>query len=275
MIRRLQSALILAVLASALPCAHALKPSSALDADAARKLYLHGARSLQNQDYSAAEKDFTQAVKLDPANQQYVIARDIVVSHHATALIQAADKAKLLGHADEARADLMLAYRIDPKNPMIAQHIDEIAHDSASDPVELYPQNEDSSPPIDLAPAPQTHSFHLNTSAGELLRQVVNGYGIAPTIDSSVKEKAVRFDADDVSFDQAARMVQLLTNTFFVPLDPRRVLIAEDTKENRSKYQRLAYETVYFPGSRCRRGCQHGSYRSQYLQRAAGHSLKR
>jgi type II secretory pathway component GspD/PulD (secretin) len=248
MSRRLQFALVLAAIVATLPCAHAKNISSAADADTARKLYLSGARALENKNYDTAEKNFKQAVKLDPGNQQYIIARNIVVSHHATALIQAADKATLLGHAEEAHADLLLAYRLDPKNPMIAQHLDEIAQDAASDPAQLYPQDEGSSPPIELAPAPQTHSFHLNTSAGELLRQVLSAYGIAPTIDSSVKEKTVRLDADNVTFDDAARMVRLVTNTFFVPLDPRRVLIAEDTKENRTKYQRLAYETVYFPG---------------------------
>ena len=245
--RRLASAFVLAALIAALPCAYA-KTSPLKEVDKARNLYLDGARALEDKNYERSESDFTQAAKLDPGNQQYVIAHNIIVGHHATALIQAADKAKLLGHVDEARADLLLAYRIDPKNPMIAQHLDEIAQDAASDTPQLSPEDESYSPPIELAPLPQTRSFHLKTSAGELLRQVLLAYGISPTIDSSVKNKPVRFDVDNVTFDQVARMAKLVTNTFFVPLDPKRVLIADDTKENRTKYQRLAYETVYFPG---------------------------
>jgi general secretion pathway protein D len=246
--RCLKSVLIVAALATVLPCAHAKKTSTTHDTDKARKLFLDGAKALEDKNYSRAETDFRQAVLLDPDNQQYIAARDMVVSSHATALIQAADKAKLLGHLDEAHADLLLAYHLDPKNPMIAQHIDEIAEAAAPEHVELYPEDKSLSPPIELAPAPQPHSFHLNTSASEVLRQVLTAYGINPTIDSTVKNQIVRLDADNVTFDQAARMVKLLTNSFFVPLDPRRVLIAEDTKENRSKYQRLAYETIYLPG---------------------------
>ncbi len=33
-----------------------------------------------------------------------------------------------------------------------------------------------------------------------------------------------------------------------VPLDPVRVLVAKDTKENRAKYVRLSQETIRLPG---------------------------
>ncbi|MFZ0661727.1 MAG: hypothetical protein WAM66_03475 [Acidobacteriaceae bacterium] len=245
--RHLQSALVLAAIAATLPCAHA-KNSKPHDAEQARSLYLEGAKALEHKHYAAAETDFTQAAHLEPANPQYQAARELIVSHHATALIQAADKARLLGHSAEARADLLLAYHLDPKNPMIAQHIDEIAGDAEAAPSQLYPQDESYGPPVQLAPASATHSFHLHANSGELLRQVLAAYGITPTIDSSVKNQIVRMDVDNVTFDQAARMARLVTNTFFVPLDPRRVLVAEDNRGNRTKFQRLDYETVYFPG---------------------------
>jgi type II secretory pathway component GspD/PulD (secretin) len=245
--RWLQSAFAFAAMTAALPCARAKIPS-VNDGDKARNFYIAGARSLQAKDYDSAENDFARAVALDPNNRQYIIARDILVEHHATALIQDADKAKLLGRFDEARADLLLAYRLDPENPMIEQHIDEIAERAAPDPARLYPDEQAVAPPVVLAPSSEPRSFHLNTSAGEVLRQVLSAYGIAPTIDSSVKEQTVRLDVDNVTFEQAARMVKLLTGTFFVPLDPKRALIAADNRDNRARYQRLAYETVYLPG---------------------------
>ncbi|MGB7188735.1 MAG: hypothetical protein WBD10_01235 [Acidobacteriaceae bacterium] len=239
---------LVAIAAAFPPCAHAGKSSAASDADNARKLYLAGAKALENKNYSAAETDFTQAAALEPANPQYRAARDLIVSHHATALIQAAGKARLLGRSAQARADLLLAYQLDPKNPMIAQHIDEIAADSAPNSVNLHPQDESYGPPVTLAPGPATHSFHLRANSSTLLRQVLSAYGITATLDSSVSNTVVRMDVDNVTFDEAARMARLLTNTFFVPLDPKRVLVAEDNRENRARFQRLAYETVYFPG---------------------------
>ena len=145
-------------------------------------------------------------------------------------------------------AGLLFAYRLDPKNPMLAQHMDEISQAAAPDPVQPYPEDESYAPPVELTASLQPHSFHLRANTDEVLRQVLAAYGITPSIDSSVKNGIVRIDADNVTFDQAARMAKLLTNTFFVPLDPKRVLVAQDTKANRNKFQRLALETVYFPG---------------------------
>jgi type II secretory pathway component GspD/PulD (secretin) len=250
--RRLPSALVAAAILVVLPCAHGSQSAASLnqapDPEKARKLYLEGAKALEAKDFSTAETDFTRAAAFDPENAQYGAARDIVVSHHATALIQAADKAKMLGHREEAQADLLLAYRIDPKNPMLAQHLDEIGAAAAPDPIQLHPGDESFEPPVEIAPTPGLHNFHVHAEAGELLRQVLSTYGLTPVIDDSVHNVNVRLDVDNVSFNQAARMVRLLTNTIFVPLDPKRVLIAADTKENRTKFQRLAYETVYFPG---------------------------
>jgi hypothetical protein len=126
--------------------------------------------------------------------------------------------------------------------------MDEIAADAAQPEPQLHPQDESMGPPVELVPDKGTHSFHLRTSGGELIKQVLSAYGITPTIDSSVTNGLARMDVSDVSFENAARMVRMVTDTFFVPLDPKRVLVAKDTKENRDKYQRLGYETVYFPG---------------------------
>ena len=225
------------------------KPPSARQQSEAEKAYLAGAKALDREDFATAEKDFDTAVELVPRNEQYLAAREIAREHHVTALVQAADKARLLGNSGESSRDLSQAFEIDPKNPMVQQHLEEIVQDATPDPaVENQEDTISAGAPIELAPTPGRHSFHLRTNATDLLRQVLTAYGITPTIDSSVKSETVRLDADNVDFREAARMSKLLTKTFFVPLDPDRVLVAEDTRENRTKYERLVAETVYFPG---------------------------
>lgn len=229
--------------------APAEKPPSARQQSEAEKAYLAGAKALDREDFATAEKDFDTAVELVPRNEQYLAAREIARQHHVTALVQAADKARLMGNADESSRDLSQAFAIDPKNPMVQQHMEEIVQDATPDPPSENQEDTISAgAPIELAPTPGLHSFHLRTNATDLLRQVLTAYGITPTIDSSVKSQPVRIDVDNVDFREAARMSKLLTKTFFVPLDPDRVLVAEDTRENRTKYERLVAETVYFPG---------------------------
>ena len=229
--------------------APAEKPPSARQQSEAEKAYLAGAKALDREDFATAEKDFDTAAELVPHNEQYLAAREIARQHHVSALVQAADKARLKGNADESSRDLSQAFAIDPKNPMVQQHMEEIVQDATPDPPSENQEDTISAgAPIELAPTPGLHSFHLRTNATDLLRQVLTAYGITPTIDSSVKSQPVRIDVDNVDFREAARMSKLLTKTFFVPLDPDRVLVAEDTRENRTKYERLVAETVYFPG---------------------------
>jgi type II secretory pathway component GspD/PulD (secretin) len=66
--------------------------------------------------------------------------------------------------------------------------------------------------------------------------------------DGSLAPLTVRFDADDVDFAQAVHLSSLATDSFLVPLDPVRVLVAKDTKANHEKYDRLSLETLYLPG---------------------------
>lgn len=218
------------------------------DRNQAEKIYLAGAKALEHDDLRTAEKDFERAAALDPGNRNYSISAEIGRQHLATQLIQEADKAKLLGHKDQWRAKIRQAYLLDPRNPMIAQHIDELADEALAATKQERPEENIDSAPISLDPTAVKTSFHLHASAPQLIRQVLAAYGIAPTVDSSVTKETVRFDVDKMGFAQAAQMLRLATGTFFVPLDPKRVLVAKDTKENRTKYERQIMETVYLPG---------------------------
>jgi len=44
------------------------------------------------------------------------------------------------------------------------------------------------------------------------------------------------------------RTLNMLTDSFYVPLDAHRILVARDTPDNRQKFARLELETVYLPG---------------------------
>lgn len=241
---------MLAVALSAPPVvvAQGSKTVPLADRNKAEKIYLDGAKALEHDDLAAAERDFKRAASLDPGNRNYSISVEIARQHLATQLIQQADKARLLGNQAAWRAKIKQAYLLDPRNPMVAQHIDELADDALARTDNNRPEEDIGSAPVHLDPLAEKHSFHLHTSAPQVLRQVLAAYGITPAVDSSVNTQAVRFDVDNVGFAQAAQMLRLATDTFFVPLDPKRVLVAQDNKKNRTKYERQIMETVYLPG---------------------------
>ncbi len=212
---------------------------------AAEKFYLQGVRAMEKGDVDGAEKAFAKASKADPSNHDYALDWQIARQHSVTKLVQDADKARLLGHSDVARAKLAEALTLDPKNQEVAQHIDDLAN-LAGLPPDTVTAN--FAPPIELTPKPGKQSFHLRTTEQEVLRRVIDAYGIKMVDDGSLATKTINFDADDVDFAQAAHLLGLTTNSFMVPLDPARVLVAKDNKENHDKYDRLALETIRLPG---------------------------
>ncbi len=214
----------------------------------AEKFYLQGAKLLGDDDCHSAYQAFTAAAALDPANQQYGAAREIARQHLITQLVQEAVKARLSGHPEVSRQKLEEALILDPKNPVIAQHVEELANNQKMFVDQDDAKGVDAEGPIELTPASVKKSFHLKGTQQEILRQVLTAYQLTPVMDSSVPQGATRLDADDVDYAQAAQMVKMLTGTFFVPLDPKRVLVAKDSKENRQKYERLLVESVYIPG---------------------------
>jgi hypothetical protein len=213
----------------------------------AEKFYLEGLRAMEKGDGAAAEKAFARAAQEDPEDREYSADHEIAREHGITELIQSADKARIAGHPEAARAKLAEALALDPRNPEVAQHIDDLANLALTAP----PADDATAtiaPPIELAPLPGRRSFHLKGAEQDLLRQVFSAYGISAVFDSSISRQVIRFDADDVDFAHAAYLLGLATDSFLAPLDPKRVLVAKDTRENRDEYQRVAVETLRLPG---------------------------
>jgi general secretion pathway protein D len=235
--------LLLAALCALTPvCVWAQQSSQAR---AAQKFYLQGVRAMEKGDVEAAEKAFGKASKADPSNREYALDWQIAQQHTVTKLIQDADKARLTGHPEQARADLAQALQLDPKNPEVAQHIDNLA--------DIQQEPSDSvlatlAPPIELTPKPGLQSFHFRSTEQDVARRVIEAYGLRMVDDGSLGTKTIPFNADDVNFAQAIHLLNLATNSFMVPLDPVRVLLAKESKENHDKYDRLAVETLRLPG---------------------------
>lgn len=214
----------------------------------AKQMFLHGTKAFARDDQRAAEKDFLKAHELDPNNHHYAVSAEIAGQHLVRKLVQQAEKAKLQGHKDTALAAIEEAVHLDPLSPVVIQYLNTGAADSSLDLPKTLMKEGKASAPIKLAPDGTHHSFHLRLDEQSLIREVLGAYGIQPTIDASVKNQIVRFDVDDLDFAEASSMVKLATDTFFVPINTVHVLVAADTKANRTEYERQVMESFSFSG---------------------------
>lgn len=99
-----------------------------------------------------------------------------------------------------------------------------------------------------LVPQEGQHSFHLLMDKRSLISQVLSAYAIRASVDPSVNAQSIRFDTDEVDFAYAGELLKLATDTFFVPLDPKSVIVVADTQQNRIKFEHRMMRTFYFPG---------------------------
>jgi tetratricopeptide (TPR) repeat protein len=216
----------------------------------AAKLYLSAAKEYQKGEFEAALRQDEQAASLDPTSGDYRLAADIARSHAVNALVQTAARDRIAGDAAGAHAALAHALELDPHNSQVAEHLGEPA--SVAPPVEVNPANQRAAEGLgdleQVEPRPGVQSFHLHEGQRQIIQKVFKAYGIDATMDESIRGTAVRFDADDANFAEATRALSLVTRSFFVPIDPHRVLVAFDTRQNRIEFTRNGEETVYLAG---------------------------
>jgi tetratricopeptide (TPR) repeat protein len=226
------------------------RPVRNSDRRRAVKLYLASCKLFEKGEFEEAMQGYEQAATLDPGNADYPLAASVARSHAVTALIQAAARDR--GHKDaaSARAALAHALELDPKSAQANQHLNELGDDALPEqPRPLYEHGAETiGNELKLAPSAGVHSFHLNTSGRQIIQQVFKAYGIDATIDDSVTAVQARLDLDNVGFAEAVRVVEMVTTSFYVPLDAHRALAARDTRENRQQFTRQELETVYLPG---------------------------
>ncbi len=225
-------------------------PARNADRRRAAKLYFASSKLFVEEKFEEAMRGYEQAAALDPGSADYRLAVGVARSHAVTALIQAAAKARLRGDAEQARAILAHALELDPKSIQVTQHLYELGDDALLG--QSRPSYEQGAgtvgAAVKLEPTAGVHSFHLHTDQRQIISHVFNAYGIDVSVDSTVQATQNRLDLDDVDFETAARVVGLVTGSFYIPLDAHHALAARDTKENRQQFTPLEFETVYLPG---------------------------
>jgi type II secretory pathway component GspD/PulD (secretin) len=239
--------------ATAIPATGGAEPTKSAtgkDRRHAAKLYLDGTKLFEKEQFDEALRDYQQAAELDPGNTTYSMAAEVARSHAVTALVQAAAKARMKSDAMAEQAALQRAAELDPKNPQVAQHLNEMADDAAAERAKPMYEEEASSlgPAPELLPVPGKHSFHLRADRRQMIQTVFRSYGIEAAVDQSVSGAPVKLELDDATFAQAVHAASVVTQSFSVPLDAHRVLVAKDTLENRRQYLRQELETVYLGG---------------------------
>jgi general secretion pathway protein D len=230
--------------------AKAIKQPKPSERRRAAKLFLEATKLFDKEEFEEAYARYQQAATLDPTDPDYTLAAEVARSHAVTALIQTAVHARMKKDAAGARAALTRALELDPTNRQVAERLRQLGGDAVrSLPEPLYSETgNDLGDVVEIAPTAGAHSFNVRTGQRQVIQQVFKAYGIDATLDDSVRGTQVRLDLENATFQEATRVLELLTGTFYAPIDPHRVLVAQDNEANRAKFEHQQLETIYLPG---------------------------
>lgn len=207
--------------------------------DAAEALFIAGARDLSNGRFPPAEKAFAKAIALNPTRSEYLQALLLAREHRVTDMVR---QAASLRSSNPAAAQQLLAeaHSIDPTNSQVTQYNTAAA---------ITPmRTERLAEPILLLANGSRHSYHRRANLQTLAADIARDYGLTVSFDPDLKNESCRVDVDDASFADAMRVLGLVSNTMFVPLDEHSILLAEETSQNHTRLDRLVEQAYYLPG---------------------------
>ena len=213
------------------------------DLKEAKAAFAHGMK-LKKDSPDKAYQAFEHAAELVPRDIEYITARELARQQLVNNRLERGNAELESGKQIEALADFRTALELDPANQYAQQRLRDAAGDStpaATSGVSVV----DESREIYLAPDANRASFHFRGDNRELLANIARTYGVSAQIEDSITSKHVTFDVDDVDFYQAMVAAEAVTKTFWTALDPRQILIAPDTPENRRQFERMAMRTFY------------------------------
>ncbi len=234
----------------------AVLPASA---DKAKSLYSKGQRAESQQHYEEAYEDFKQAYDLQPDNTGYRSSFERTKFLAAAGRVHRGQELREQGKLSEALKEFQTAVMIDPSSGIAQQEIVRTQRliDRAQQPAETPPTSRapsegpgESVPnlagPVQLAPISQTPlTLKLDEDTKKVYEAIGNLAGINVLFDPDLAAKRIHIELNSVSLEQALRVTALESRTFWRPVTPNTIYIAQDTQQKRTEVETQVLRTFY------------------------------
>ncbi len=250
---RLRAALLAAILAFVFAV---VINGSPLHAQSAKTLYKRGEAAEARQDYDAAFENYQQAAAKNPKDLTYRTA--LVRIRVSASGLHMTKGRKLLQAGDQtgALAEFLHAAEIDPGNEAAQQEIARIRtlqgqtqpEREAGIPEAPGAQEEIDSlgPPVTLKPlSNEPLTLHYSQDAKIVYQAIGTAAGINVLFDPDYNSKHIQVDLNNSSLLDALRIVATESGTFWRPITPNTIFVAQNTRAKRTELDEQAVQTFY------------------------------
>jgi general secretion pathway protein D len=246
--RRLRPAgLLLLVALVALP---------AFAADKVKDLYLKGQDAEARQNYEAAYDFYKQAYDLKPKELRYRAAFERTRFEAAASIVHRGQLLRDDGKLEEAVAEFRKALAIDPSLFIAKQELTRTLKrindknnpqpQAAGPPNSLERRIHEAPGPVELAPISNVPiTVKLTDKSDMVYRTIGQLAGINVLFDPDYQPKQIKVELTGVTLEEALEISALESKTFWRPVTPNTIFVAQDNPAKRKELEQSVLKTFY------------------------------
>ena len=234
-----------------------LRPPVFAKSDSAKVFYEKGTDAEARQNYEQAFDYFKQAYNLKPKDLRYRTAFERTRFLAASAHVHRGQILRDAGRLDEAAVEFQKGLEIDPSS-FIAQQ--ELKHTQQMIREAQNPQPQAVSPgttalrkrletaqgPVELAPISNVPITLKVTEKSNVIYETVGKLaGINVLFDPDYTPRQVHVELNNVTLEEALQIISFETKTFWRPVTPNTIFVAQDNPAKRKELEQNVIKTFY------------------------------
>jgi general secretion pathway protein D len=226
----------------------------AAHAQSAGKLYKQGQAAEAKNDIETAYNDYAEAYRKNPKDDRYKVSYERLRFPVATLHVRQGEKLLSQGDTTGAVTEFLRALEIDPSNELAQQDI-KTARDKENqvppnqeNPVPPAEQSQmrDLGGPIHLKPLSNEPLTLHSVEDSKIIYQTVGKLaGINVLFDPDYTSKRVQVDLTNVDLYDALRILGITSGTFWRPITPNTIFVAQNSRSKRTELEEQAVQTFY------------------------------
>src|ERR1700730_11085497 len=225
-------------------------------ADKAKSLFLQGQDAEARQNYEAAYDLFRQAYDLKPRDLRYRAAFERARFEAAASIVHRGQKLREDGKLQEAVTEFQKAVAIDPSSFIAQQELRRTLRlindmqnpppQAAGPPNSLERKVSEAAGPVELAPISNVPITVKLTEDSKVIYQTVGQLaGINVLFDPDYTSRRIKVELNGVTLEEALEITALSSKTFWRPVTPNTIFVAQDNPAKRKELEQSVLKTFY------------------------------
>jgi general secretion pathway protein D len=228
-------------------------------ADKAKQMFLKGQDAEARQNFEAAYDFFKQAYDLKPKELRYRTAFERIRFKAAVSVVHRGQRLREDGKLEDAAAQFQRAMAMDPSLFIAKQELErtlQIINDqknpppqAAGPPPGLERKVHEAAGPVELAPISNVPiTVKLTDKAETVYRTIGQLAGINVLFDpdgAQVTGRIIKVELNGVTLEEALEITALESKTFWRPVTPNTIFVAQDNPSKRKELEQSVLKTFY------------------------------